>query len=120
IFLPNFHCELNFIEYFWGAVKQYLREHCDGTFTALQDNLPKALELVPIETTQFRRWEHRMILWMDEYQEGLRAKEAKIKVKQFSSRKYTPIEEFLSQLHQQWMTNITILSNLLPYMEIII
>ena len=56
IFLPKFHCELNFIEYFWGAIKKYLCDHCNYTFTTLQENLPKALESVAVET--IRKWEH--------------------------------------------------------------
>ena len=45
IFLPKFHCELNFIEYFWGAVKCYLCVHCNYTFTGLQENYPRHLHL---------------------------------------------------------------------------
>ena len=86
IFLPKFHCELNFIEFFWGAVKRYLCTNCDYTFETLKKNLPLALASVNIRT--IRRWEHRMIRWMDAYRAGLGAKEADMRVKAFSSRKY--------------------------------
>jgi hypothetical protein len=33
---PSFTEELNFIEFFWGAVKKYLWEHCDYTFDTLK------------------------------------------------------------------------------------
>ncbi|OAX39442.1 hypothetical protein K503DRAFT_849509 [Rhizopogon vinicolor AM-OR11-026] len=66
IFLPKFHCELNFIEFFWGRVKKYLRDNCDGSFETLKANLPKALESV----------------------QALPTKEAQLQVQQFSSTKY--------------------------------
>jgi hypothetical protein len=86
IFLPKFHCELNFIEFFWGAVKKYLRENCNYTFDGLKENLPHALKSVDLET--IRRWEHRMVRWMDAYRSGLQAKDAEMQVKAFSSKKY--------------------------------
>ena len=59
IFLPKFHCELNFIEFFWGRVKKYLRDNCDGSFETLKANMPKALESVQVNTVHL--WEHHIV-----------------------------------------------------------
>jgi hypothetical protein len=87
IFLPKFHCELNFIEFFWGATKKWLHDHCDYTFETLKANLPLAMGSVELKT--IRLWEHRMVRWMEAYSSGLSARDSQKQVRDFSSRKYT-------------------------------
>ena len=43
LFLPKFHCELNWIERYWGASKRYCRKHCGYTLVALRATVPIAL-----------------------------------------------------------------------------
>ena len=92
IFLPKFHCELNFIEFFWGAVKKYLRDNCDYTFTTLKENMPKALAAVQLRMIHL--WEHWMYRWMEAYRVGLGTNAAQLQVKKFSSHKYKSHRQF--------------------------
>ena len=86
ILLPKFHCELNFIEFFWGTIKKYLWDNCDYTFDTLKGNMPKVLESIQLQTIW--RWEHQMFQWMDAYRAGMGTTDAQKQVKKFSSTKY--------------------------------
>ncbi|KAL1711796.1 hypothetical protein EV715DRAFT_214853 [Schizophyllum commune] len=69
-----------------GMKQRWLREHCDYTFDTLRENMPKALASVSVEL--IRKWEHRAWRFIDAYRDGLDAKEAQKRVKEFSSRRY--------------------------------
>ncbi|TFK33918.1 hypothetical protein BDQ12DRAFT_614387 [Crucibulum laeve] len=86
IFLPKFHCELNFIEFSCGPVKRYLQENCNYTFDTLKENILKALASVNFST--IRKWVHQMVHWMDAYCTGLSTQAAQNQIKEFSSAKY--------------------------------
>lgn len=49
IFYPKFHCELNFVEYYWGSAKRYTRDNCGYNIAALRVIVPQTFELVSSE-----------------------------------------------------------------------
>jgi transposase len=55
LFYPKFHCELNWIEHYWGETKRYTRRNCTYTLAGLREVLPTALESVP-DTLVWKHW----------------------------------------------------------------
>ena len=86
IFLLKFHCELNFIEFFGGAVKKYLCDNSNYTFGTLKEELQKALASVNVKTIRKIGASHNHTMWwLDAHSSGKGTKEAQLHVKQFSS-----------------------------------
>ena len=50
IFLPKFHCKLNFIKFLWETIKKHLCDDCNYTFDTLKENMPMVLASVNIVT----------------------------------------------------------------------
>jgi hypothetical protein len=81
LFLPKFHCELNWIEQFWSSVKYHTRHHCEYNIAGLRKTLDEALLSVP-DATIFRYF-LRSLRIMQAYKDGL-----KIATKEFEQRVY--------------------------------
>ena len=94
IYLPKFHCELNYIEHLWCAAKAYARSHCTYSFAALKGMVPEALDSVSLAT--FRRLHRRCQCYMyayavrDENGEGLTFAQARFAVRKYSSHRKIP------------------------------
>src|SRR5258706_3170450 len=85
IFYPKFHCELNYIEYYWAALKRYTREHCKYSFPELEKTVLEAMGSVDIKT--IRRFADRSKRWLMAYINGLTEEQRAYAEKQYKSHR---------------------------------
>ncbi|KAG2046448.1 hypothetical protein BDR06DRAFT_899234 [Suillus hirtellus] len=82
IFLPKYHCELNFIEQCWGFAKRlYRKKDRSSSEAILECNVIESLDSVPL--LSMRRFSVRSLRFIDAYAKGLNGTQAAWAIKKY-------------------------------------
>ena len=85
IFYPKFHCELNYIEYYWAALKRYTRDNCKYSFAELEPTVLRGMDSIEVKT--IRRFAMRSKRWIMAYTNGLSEEQRAFAEKQYKSHR---------------------------------
>ena len=85
---PKFHCELNFIEMYWGATKLKVRRLCDYSMKTLVKNVPIILDSIPLGL--IRRFVRKSWRYMDAYRQGATGRLADFINKKYKGHRCIP------------------------------
>lgn len=85
IFYPKFHCELNYIEYYWAALKRFTRDNCHYTFPELEPTVMQAMDSVDLRT--IRRFAMRSKRWLLSYMNGLTEEQRAFAEREYKSHR---------------------------------
>ena len=90
IFLPKFHCELNWIEMYWGYVKRLVRQQCTYSFRDLEKTVPKVLDEVASQSILLHRFQRKVLRYMDAYKKGASGRLATFAVSKYRGHRCLP------------------------------
>lgn len=97
LFLPKFHCELNFIEQCWGRAKSVYRTYPPSSREDhLEENTIRSLESIPL--SMMRKFANRSFRFISAYDYGLNGKQAVWAAKKYKGHRVLPgkiIEEVI-------------------------
>ena len=105
IFLPKFHCELNFIEMIWGYVKANLRRACEFSFRDLREKLT-AMLMKGIPQDFFKKAYIHCLRCMDAYRQGYTGPLLDYAMKKNKGHRLIPVDQ-KQMIHEEYEKKIT-------------
>ena len=105
VFLPKFHCELNFIEQCWGRAKSIYRTYPPSSSKEdLEANTLRSLESIPLP--MMRKFATRSRRFLDAYDRGLNGKQAAWAARKYRGHRVLPLD-IMEELGREGLIEMT-------------